>query len=220
MPAIFPYPAPYLATASVQLSQQVRPIVAQGGIVAIPTETFYGLGVNPFDAAAVGRLCAVKGRTEGAPILVLVGALSELPLFAERVPLAASILIEAFWPGALTILFPARASVPRSITGGTGRVGIRLSSCQPLRSLLECVGPLTGTSANRTGAQPACTAREVYDALGEEVDAIIDAGTTPGGLPSTVLEADEVLRVVRDGAIPRSVIEAALQARGFSLKTT
>jgi L-threonylcarbamoyladenylate synthase len=211
---------PYAATALAELSCRLRPILQRGGIVAVPTETFYGLAVNPFDEAAVARVSAVKGRAEGTPILVLVGALGELSLFAERVPQAASILIEAFWPGALTILFSARASVPDAITGGTGRVGIRLSPCVPLRELLEQVGPLTGTSANRTGAPPARTPRDVQDALGEEVDAILDAGATLGGLPSTVVEVDDGLRIVREGAIRREAIEAAVRERGFSLKTT
>jgi len=209
---------PYGITPLMQLVQQVQLVLQRGGVVGIPTETFYGLGVNPFDPAALERLCAVKRRAEGTSILVLVSSVRELASFAEYVPPAASILMEAFWPGPLTILLPARASVPSAVTGGTGRVGIRLSSCEPLRALLERVGPLTGTSANRTGAAPAHTAYEVQDALGEDVDVIIDTGPTPGGMPSTVVEADDSLRVVREGVIPRGVIEAALRARGFSLK--
>ena len=154
MPLIIPYGATRLA----DLSAKLQPIIQRGGIVAVPTETFYGLGVNPFDPGALARLTAVKGRPQSAPILVLVAALHDLSLFALRVPEAASILIDAFWPGALTILFPARPSVPSAVTGGSGRVGLRLSSCQPLRELLDRVGPLTGTSANRTGAAPARTA--------------------------------------------------------------
>jgi L-threonylcarbamoyladenylate synthase len=211
---------PYAATALSELSCQLHPIIQRGGIVAVPTETFYGLAVSPFDEAAVARVSAVKGRTEGAPILVLVGSLGELSLFTERVPPAASMLIDAFWPGPLTILFSPRDSVPDAITGRSGRVGIRLSSCEPLRELLARVGPLTGTSANRTGAPPAFTPRQVQEALGEEVDAILDAGPTPGGLPSTVVDADDGLRIVREGAIGRAAIEAAVRERGFSLKTT
>lgn len=214
MPLIIPHGATRLA----DLSAQLQPIIQRGGIVAVPTETFYGLGVNPFDPGALARLTAVKGRPQSAPILVLVAALHDLSLFALRIPEAASILIDTFWPGALTILFPARPSVPSAVTGGSGRVGLRLSSCQPLRELLDRVGPLTGTSANRTGAAPARTAREVQDSLGHDVDAILDAGPTPGGLPSTVVEADDGLRIIREGAIPRAAIEAALQGRGFSLK--
>lgn len=209
---------PYAATRLIELSAQLQPIIQEGGIVAVPTETFYGLGVNPFDAAALARLTAVKGRPEGMPILVLLAALRDLSLFAMQVPKAASMLMEAFWPGALTILVPARPSVPSIVTGGSGRIGLRLSSCQPLCELLDRVGPLTGTSANRTGDAPALTAQEVQDALGHDVDAILDAGPTPGGLPSTVVEADDGLHIIREGAIPLAAIEAALHAGGFSLK--
>jgi L-threonylcarbamoyladenylate synthase len=209
---------PYCATTLEHLSAQVRPVLQRGGLTAVPTETFYGLGVNPFDRTALTRLRAVKGRGEGQPILVLLGSLNDLTLFVDHVPSAAGLLMEAFWPGALTIVFPARASVPSAVTAGTGRVGVRLSPCQPLRKLLELVGPLTGTSANRTGAPPARTAREVEQVFGEEVDLIIDAGPTPGGLPSTVVEAGDQLHIVREGALARGAIEAALRARGFSLK--
>jgi L-threonylcarbamoyladenylate synthase len=209
---------PYSAAALDALAQQVRCVVERGGLVAIPTETFYGLGVNPFDQTALERLCTVKGRADGKPILVLVGSPRDLASFTEEVPSAASILMETFWPGALTLLFPARSSVPSAITAGTGRVGVRLSSCRPLRELLQQVGPLTGTSANRAGAPPAQTAPEVEQAFGSDIDVIIDAGPTPGGPPSTVVEADETLRIIREGAVPRSAIEAALGRRGFSLK--
>lgn len=209
---------PYSATVLDPLAQQVRRVLEQGGLVGIPTETFYGLGVNPFDQTALERLSVVKGRVEGKPILVLVASPRDLASFAEHVPSAAAALMDMFWPGPLTLLFPARASVPSALTGGTGRVGLRLSSCRPLRELLERVGPLTGTSANRAGAPPLRTADEVEQAFGAELDVIVDAGPTPGGLPSTVVEVDETLRIIRDGAVPRQAIEAALHERGFSLK--
>ena len=209
---------PYSATVLDPLAQQVRRVLEQGGLVGIPTETFYGLGVNPFDQTALERLSVVKGRVEGKPILVLVASPRDLASFAEHVPSAAAALMDMFWPGPLTLLFPARASVPSALIGGTGRVGLRLSSCRPLRELLERVGPLTGTSANRAGAPPLRTADEVEQAFGAELDVIVDAGPTPGGLPSTVVEVDETLRIIRDGAVPRQAIEAALHERGFSLK--
>lgn len=209
---------PYGATTLEHLSQQVTAVLQRSGLVAVPTETFYGLAVDPFDATALDRLRVVKGREEGTPILVLLGSLGDLSSFAAHVPAAASILMEAFWPGPLTILFPARSSVPQAVTAGTGRVGIRLSSCEALCEVLKRVGPVTGTSANRTGGPPAHTAREVQQVFGDELDLIIDAGATPGGRPSTVVEVDQTLRVVREGVISQDAIEAALRLRGFSLK--
>lgn len=203
-----------------RLSRQVASVLQRSGLVAIPTETFYGLGVNPFDARALDRLRAVKGREDAKPILVLVASINDLSAFVEDVPPAASLLIEGFWPGPLTILFPARASLPHALTAGTGLVGLRVSSCRPLCELLTRVGPLTGTSANRAGAAPARTAEAVQQAFGDAVDLILDAGPTPGGLPSTVVDAHHSLRIVREGAIERSVIEARLHQRGFSLNNS
>jgi L-threonylcarbamoyladenylate synthase len=203
-----------------RLSRQVASVLQRSGLIAIPTETFYGLGVNPFDARAVDRLRAVNGREDAKPILVLVASINDLSAFVEHVPPAASLLIEGFWPGPLTILFPARASLPHALTAGTGLVGMRVSSCRPLCELLRRVGPLTGTSANRAGAAPARTAEAVQQALGDAVDLILDAGPTPGGLPSTVVDAHHSLRIVREGALERSVIEARLHQRGFSLNNS
>jgi L-threonylcarbamoyladenylate synthase len=210
----------YTPSALERLSRQVASVLQRSGLVAIPTETFYGLGVNPFDARAVDRLRAAKGREDAKPILVLVASINDLSAFVEHVPAAASLLMEEFWPGPLTILFPARASLPHALTAGTGLVGMRVSSCRPLRELLTRVGPLTGTSANRAGAAPARTAEAVQRALGDAVDLILDAGPTPGGLPSTVVDAHHSLSIVREGALERSVIEARLHQRGFSLKNS
>lgn len=209
---------PYGDTPLMHLSQEIRSVLQRGGIVAIPTETFYALAVNPFDETALHRLATVKGRGGDKPILVLLDSPRTLSSFTAHVPSAASILMEAFWPGALTILFPARSSLASALTGGSGLVGIRLSPCRPLRELLMLVGPLTGTSANRSGAPPAQTARDVQRALDDDVDLIIDAGPTPGGQPSTVVEAGDPVRIVREGAIPRIRIEESLRTRGFSLK--
>ena len=183
----------------------------------MPTETYYGLGVDPFNPEAVDRLLALKDRERGKPILVLIGSLEQLSLLVQEVPFAASSLIDAFWPGPLTILLAARPSLPENLTAGTGVVGVRLSSCRPLCEVLQRVGPLTGTSANRSGASPARTAEAVQDTLHDEVDLIIDGGPTPGGLPSTVVEVQASLRIIRDGAISRAALESLLRRRGFSL---
>lgn len=211
--------ASYSASTLERLARRVKAVTQRGEVVAIPTETYYGLGVDPFNPKAVDRLLALKDREAGKPILVLIGSLDQLSSLVQEVPSAASSLIEAFWPGPLTIVFPARPSLPTSLTAGTGNVGVRLSSCRPLCELLERVGPLTGTSANRTGAPPAQTPEVVQETLRDEVELIVDCGPTPGGLPSTVVEARGSLRIIREGAIGRAALEALLQSRGFSLNT-
>jgi len=183
----------------------------------VPTETFYGLGVNPFDEHAVDRLLQLKGRTDGKPILVLIGQRAQLPSLVRRISSVANLLMDAFWPGPLTIVFPVGNSLPHNLTAGTGTVGVRLSSCRPLAELLTICGPLTGTSANRVGGSPAREAHQVQDAMGKDVDLIIDAGPTPGGLPSTVVDARRTVRLIREGAITRQMLQNVLQTRGMSL---
>jgi L-threonylcarbamoyladenylate synthase len=209
---------PYRASESRRLSESVARTVAEGGVVCFPTETYYGLGVNPFDPEAVERLLRIKGRPDGKPILVLIGALRQLSLLTEEINPAASVLMQAFWPGPLTILFPARPTLPANVTAGSGVIGVRWTSCEPLQDILTQVGPLTGTSANRSGAPPVTTAQAAVDQLGAEVDLVIDAGPTPGGAPSTVLDASRDIRIVREGAVTRQMLQNVLQTQGVRLQ--
>ena len=207
----------YVHTDLQSLSERVRAVLDRHGIVAIPTETYYGLGVNPFDKDAVDRLLRVKGREGNKPILILIGSLDQLPRLTRAIPPTAQRFIDAFWPGPLTILFPAVPVLPENLTAGSGRVGVRLSSCDPLRALLCLVGPLTGTSANRGDQLPAQTAQVVQEELGTDVDLIIDSGPTPGGNPSTVIDLQEPVRIVREGAVTRQMIQNVLQTGDISL---
>ena len=125
--------------------------------------------------------------------------------------------MDAFWPGPLTIVFPAAAGLCDAVTAGTGSVGVRLSAWQPLRDLLRRVGPVTGTSANREGVLPPTTVEEVQRNLGDALDLIVDAGPTVGGRPSTVIDVRGPIRIVRDGSIERGAIVAQLAGYGLSL---
>ncbi len=200
-----------------RLCQTVGQVIHHGGIVAVPTETYYGLGVNPFDAQAIDRLLHLKGRDDGKPLLVLIGQGVQLSTLVQEVSPMAQLLMDAFWPGPLTIVFAAHPSVPRNLTAGTGTVGVRLSPYAPLREILQHVGPFTGTSANRAGSAPAQTACQVQETFGEEIELIVDAGQTPGGLPSTVIDARDTVHVIRDGAVTRQMLRNVLQTRGISL---
>lgn len=190
-------------------------LVRHHGVIAIPTESYYALGASPFDETAVQRVCEIKGRLEDKPILVLIGNRSQLADLVTGVPPAAELLMSHFWPGPLTLVLPA-AAVPRALTSGTGTVGVRQPGYPPLLRLLDHIGPLTGTSANRTGVPPVTTADQVEATLGKEVNAILDGGPTPGGLPSTVIDATGPLHILREGSIGRCAIELLLDAQGFS----
>lgn len=208
----------YSATDSDVLFPRIARLVQAGGVLAIPTETYYGLGANPFDGAAVARLLSIKGRPDGKPILILIGDQAQFQDLVAEVSPAAQVLMEAFWPGPLTLVFSAGPRLPTAITAGTGTVGVRHTSHAALAELLRHTGPLTGTSANRSGESPVQTAAEVERTIGTIVDVIVDGGPTQGGLPSTVLSVCDGVRMIREGPIDRAMIQQALVARGFHLK--
>lgn len=207
----------YAASTVAVLADRLRRVLGKSGLIALPTESFYGLAVVPSDEQALARLWQVKGRSEGKPILVLIGDRSQLEPFVRSIPPAAIVLMNAFWPGPLTIVFPAAGELSDAVTAGTGSVGIRLSAWPPLVDLLRRVGPVTGTSANVEGIPPPRRAEEVAHSLGDAVDLIVDAGPTPGGRPSTVIDVRGPIRIIRDGAIERSAIVAQLAAHGLHL---
>jgi len=209
----------YNASAVSALAEKMRLVLIENGLIALPTESFYGLAVAPFNEQALARLWQVKGRSKEKPILVLIGEESQLELLVRNIPPAATVLMNAFWPGPLTIVFPAAAGLSDAVTAGTRSVGIRFSAWQPLRELLRRIGPVTGTSANREGMPPPTTVEEIYHGLGDTLDLIVDAGPTAGGQPSTVIDAQGPIRIIRDGAIGRDAIVARLAAHGLYLES-
>ena len=188
-------------------------MVRRGGVIAFPTETFYGLGVDPLNAQAVLRLYALKGRSpETSPILVLIRSRHELLALVSEITPAAERLMQACWPGPLTLVFRAAVAVPLVLTAGTGTIGVRYSAHPVVEQVLEVTGgPLTGTSANRTGQPPATTAAEVEHAFGADVDLIVNGGPTPGGLPSTVVDTTvSPPRLIREGCVTQAALRAVL----------
>ena len=175
-----------------------------GGIIAFPTETFYGLGVDPFNPAAVERLFTVKGRELDKPIPIVIDEFDRVEGFIGTVSEESRTLIRKFWPGPLTLLFAASSRLSITLTGGTGKVGIRIPSHPVTLRLLRAAGqPITATSANRSGEPGATTAAEVQEMLGEHLDLIIDGGETPGGTGSTIVDTSfHPPRLIREGKIP------------------
>src|SRR3989454_10253657 len=193
--------------------QEAGHVVRGGGVIAFPTETFYGLGVAPFNVRAVQRLSAVRGRPpQTSPILVLIRSRHELLALVSEITPAAERLMEACWPGPLTLVFRAAVAVPSVLTAGTGTIGVRLSAYPDVQRVLDVIGgPLTGTSANRTRQPPATTAAEVERAFGADIDLIVNGGPTPGGLPSTVVDTTvSPPRLIREGRVAQTVLRAGL----------
>ncbi len=187
--------------------------ILSGGMVAIPTESFYGLAVNPTDFKAIHRLFDAKKRRGDQPILILIPSVEHLDQYVIHVPKISRQLMKEFWPGGLTLIFEAKPHLPQELTAATGKVGVRLSSHPIATALAQAVdGPITGTSANISG-QPACSsAKEVLQNLGEKVDLILDGGETAGGKGSTVLDVTmDPPVLVREGMVSREQIRKCLK---------
>jgi len=178
-------------------------VLAQGGIVAFPTETFYGLAVDPFNEKALTDLFRLKGRSFHKPFLVLIQDETQLPSLASSIPSAYRPLMRAFWPGPLTLVFPAVARLSSVLTGDDNGIGVRISPHPVARAFGQMWGkPMTATSANLSGMLAARTADQVRQFLGDEVACILDGGQTPGGMSSTVVGLCQgKLQLIRAGAI-------------------
>ena len=192
---------------------QAASLLKKGGLVAFPTETWYGLAVDPFNPQALARLFAVKGRPADKPVLVLIGGKEDLGRLACSVPEPYHRLMERFWPGPLTLVFPARKGLPDLLTAGSETIAVRYSPHPVAQALISRFGgPVTATSANRSG-QPACAmAGQVHDALGADLDLVLDGGGTPGGAGSTIVCCrDDRLICLRDGQLDFASVLAVLQ---------
>jgi L-threonylcarbamoyladenylate synthase len=193
-------PLPPAIAAGVRAAAEA---LRRGGVVAYPTETFYGLGALAADGAAVERLVRAKGRPDGKPLPLLAAGLDQVDALADLPPLARR-LAAAFWPGPLTLVVPARPGLHPAITGGTGTVGVRITSSPVAAALArQAGGALVATSANLAGEPPAATPAALDPALVARLDLVLDGGPAPGGLASTVVAVEgERLRLLRAGAIP------------------
>ena len=187
-------------------------IIARGGVIAFRTDTFYGLGADPFNRSAVQRIKQLKGREANQPILVVISDIDQIEHFITERSRAFDLLAERFWPGALTLIGKAAPEVPGEVTAGTGTIGVRLPGDDNVRALLRaCGGALTATSANPSGAEPARTAGEVERYFGAAVDLIIDGGEARADRPSTVVDARAAeLKLIREGAVLWSSIREYL----------
>jgi L-threonylcarbamoyladenylate synthase len=183
-------------------------IIKQGGVIAFRTDTFYGLGVDPFNSSAVARIRSLKGREDDKPILLLIADPDQIErVILERTAEFAE-LAAKFWPGPLTIVGRASADLPEEITAGTGTVGVRLPNDEQVREFVrKCGGVLTATSANPAGREPARSAEEVRAYFPEGIDSIVDDGEVIATEPSTVVDATtSPPRIIREGAIAAKLI--------------
>jgi len=183
--------------------------VERGGAVVFPTDTLYGIGCDAFQPEAVEAILAAKGRGREMPPPVLIPAAGTVDGIARDVPDAVRTLMDAFWPGPLTIIVHAQPSLTWDLGETGGTVAVRVPEHPVALALLLRTGPMAVTSANRTGGPPATTVEGAEWQLGSSVAVYLDGGTTPIGQPSTIIDATNAkLRVVREGALHRDEIAA------------
>ena len=192
---------------------EISKVISGCGVIAFRTDTFYGLGADPFNVAAVQRIKQLKGREERKPILIVINDRKQVSRFIHRPSATFTLLAETFWPGPLTLIGKATADVPVEITAGTETAGIRLPSDDKVRALIEaCGGALTATSANPAHAAPAKTAAEVRAYFGDKIDLIVDDGPARTDPPSTVVDARaNEPKLIREGIIAWEEIQKALR---------
>jgi L-threonylcarbamoyladenylate synthase len=205
-----------IARLSSQVQQQIEKaagIVKAGGVVVFPTDTIYGLGANPFNRKAVDRIYEIKQRPRHLPLPVLLAEESELDTIAAHVPEIARLLIKRFWPGGLTIVLHRAAAFPGSGTENEDTIAVRIPNHPvPLALVRLAAVPVIGTSANLSSQPGALIAEDAKKQLGSAVDFIIDGGTCPGGVESTVVDVTKSIPVIlRKGAVSEKEITTVFQ---------
>jgi L-threonylcarbamoyladenylate synthase len=189
---------------------RAQEVLQEGGLVAFPTDTVYGVGTLAFNAAAVRSIYIAKDRPDDKAIPVLIGDSTDLEKVTQEIPEAASRLAARFWPGPLTLVVSKRPDLPETVSA-TPTVGVRVPDHALARKLLSAAGPMAVTSANLSGQPSPSTAQEVLAQLGGRIALIIDGGKTPGGIPSTVVDCSgQEIRILREGPILKDQIWAAL----------
>jgi L-threonylcarbamoyladenylate synthase len=198
-----PEPDPIHKAASVILS---------GGILGFPTDTTYGLGVNPFDDGAVSKVYRLKQREHEKPLILLMSSLEQLDNLAQEVSEDAKKLMDHFWPGPLTLIFTASEELKSFSVGNSGKVGVRIPNNLIAKKLIDaCRIPVTATSANISGQPSARSAQEVIDYFGNHMDLVLDGGHTQSNTESTVLDlTSSSPSLIRVGQIEKESIEAIL----------
>ncbi len=193
-------------------------VLRAGGLVAFPTDTYYALGADAMNAAAVERVFAAKGRADGRPVPVLLGGPDGVGAVAREFPPAARDLARRFWPGALTIVLKRDPNVPDQVTAGGDSVGVRVPDHDLARTLLRAFGgPVTGTSANRSGGPPHKSAEAVRADIGAAVGLIITWECGPHNAPSTVVDfSSDPPVIVRQGAISLSDLRSIVPELGHT----
>jgi L-threonylcarbamoyladenylate synthase len=188
-------------------------VLARKGLLVFPTTGLYGLGADALCVEAIERVFAVKRRPSHMPLLVMIAALDDMDGLVASIPEYAHPLM-GLWPGGITLIFDAGERVPTSLTGGMGKIGVRLPLHPVARALTRAFGgPITATSANLSGLPAPSRTMDLDDRISTRVDMVLDAGSLAGGVGSTIVDLTcWPVRVVREGAVSRDAIDRALES--------
>ena len=197
-----------------EIDQALR-LLQDGGVVAIPTDTLYGLAADALNPVAIEKVFAIKERPEGLALPVLLAAPEQLHQVADDVPWQIRAVAEAFWPGAMTLIIKRKRSLPPRLTAGNPTVAVRVPDHPVPRELARRLGrPITGTSANISGAADPKTLGELRKQVGDRVDLLVASGPVPAGSASTIVDlSGDGPRLIREGAVPFEKIAALLNSR-------
>lgn len=191
-----------------EVVQQAVDALRQGGLVAFPTDTLYALGADALAADAIERVLTVKGRHRGKPLSILVPSVEAIVALGVSLGDGVRDLMQAFWPGPLTVVVKAPGRLPATLTAATGTIGLRIPGGVVAQSILAAFGgPIIGTSANKAGGADPADAKTVQRAVGGQIDLILDGGRVALGVPSTVIDCSvEPARLLREGAVSRATL--------------
>ena len=202
----------FLSADTPEMAQTAAEIIKNGGLVAIPTETVYGLGANGLDEQAVAKIFEAKGRPQDNPLILHISGPEQIELFCHHIPQKAYDLAEAFWPGPLTIVLPAKECVPKRTTGGLSTVAVRCPDHAAAREIIRLAGvPIAAPSANISGKPSTTTAQHVLHDHDGKIDMIVDGGPCRVGVESTIVDlTEERPRLLRPGGIGPEELIAVL----------
>ena len=188
-------------------------LIRSGQVVAIPTDTLYGLAADPFNLNAVEQIYRIKGRPAQKALVLLVGSVEQATELGNHIPETFYALARRFWPGPLSLVIPCSRHVPRKITSDTGKVAVRWPKAKIAQALIdELAIPLTGTSANASGQEGCTMAADVQIQIGDRLPLIVDGGDSAQPLPSTIVDVGaDAWKIIREGVIPAGDIVEFLQ---------
>ena len=192
-------------------------VIRKGGVIVFPTSTLYGLGVDANNPQAVERIFDIKGRQSHRPLLVLIRDKTCVPELVKEIPPKAVLLMEAFWPGGITVVLHAGERISSRLTGNTGKIGVRVPKHPVAAAIVaQLEGPMTGTSANLSGRGGCSDISYLEEQVSAQLDGVVDAGPLQGGRGSTVIDVTiDPPQILREGTISEHQIQSVLLKRTY-----